>query len=361
PTQPYPADVRAAHYQTLGSSETTFHEWNWCDGAGTIGDIFTQGSHSLRVAILDTWPESATLRQLADSTDFGPDILEPQEPPPPRIRKAPPNVRQREASDARHRRTCIRSEQTMAAHYNSSTFEHRDINQQTGLVDTLHSVIIGAAVFPCQFNPNSTDHQAKSLRVSEEQTEAVDEYASSLHDAVTRLMLKDDDYALEYSPITASVTMAKPPPAATSDSPIYGDMPQLQPPSPELGPRQPDGDTHLRPGSSMVDLSLLPDTPTEAHVAPIDRAASSAMLEIPAGLSDAPANIREALRRPDWEEWKKAIQAEMDTLIGNNTIELGTPPAGAQIVQAMVQLRLKRDEHGNPSRRKARYCARGDT
>jgi len=111
----------------------------------------------------------------------------------------------------------------------------------------------------------------------------------------------------------------------------------------------------------MVDLSLLPDTPVEAHIEPGDRAAAAAMLEIPAGLSDAPANIREALRRPDWEEWKAAIQAEMDTLIGNNTIELGTPPAGAQIVQAMVQLRLKRDEHGNPSRRKARYCARGDT
>ena len=51
----------------------------------------------------------------------------------------------------------------------------------------------------------------------------------------------------------------------------------------------------------------------------------------------------------------------MDTLQQNGTIELAEPPPGSKVVQSLMQFRLKRDDQGHPSRRKARYCARGDT
>ena len=53
--------------------------------------------------------------------------------------------------------------------------------------------------------------------------------------------------------------------------------------------------------------------------------------------------------------------AEMNDLIGSGTLVLGRPPTGAKIVQAMFQYRLKSNDKGEPYKRKARFCARGDT
>lgn len=38
-------------------------------------------------------------------------------------------------------------------------------------------------------------------------------------------------------------------------------------------------------------------------------------------LSDAPSNIREAIRRDDWPDWKESNLSEMNTLQDNGTIE----------------------------------------
>ena len=51
----------------------------------------------------------------------------------------------------------------------------------------------------------------------------------------------------------------------------------------------------------------------------------------------------------------------MNDLINSETIVLGRPPMGAKIVQAMFQYKLKSNAKGEPYKRKARYCARGDT
>ena len=51
----------------------------------------------------------------------------------------------------------------------------------------------------------------------------------------------------------------------------------------------------------------------------------------------------------------------MTDLIESGTIALGRPPTGAKIVQAMFQYRLKNNDKGEPNKRKARFCARGDT
>jgi len=113
--------------------------------------------------------------------------------------------------------------------------------------------------------------------------------------------------------------------------------------------------------SSLVDLTSIPEPRAAAHEEPSDRAISKALMDIPVGLSDSPSNMREAQRRPDWDLWKEACLTEMNTLQENGTIKLATPPPGAKVVQSLVQLRLKRDDQGNPCRRKARFCARGDT
>ena len=62
-----------------------------------------------------------------------------------------------------------------------------------------------------------------------------------------------------------------------------------------------------------------------------------------------------------WALWKEACMKEMQDLEASGTIELGGGAHDARIVMSMIQFRLKRDENGAPNRRKARYCARGDT
>jgi hypothetical protein len=52
---------------------------------------------------------------------------------------------------------------------------------------------------------------------------------------------------------------------------------------------------------------------------------------------------------------------EMDDLFASGTIVLGMPPQDAKIVLTMIQYRLKNNTQGLPDKRKARFCARGDT
>jgi len=129
----------------------------------------------------------------------------------------------------------------------------------------------------------------------------------------------------------------------------------------------PSGDSMAAAGhfnrlpSSLTDESTSPDPPIEAHLEPKDRASSIALTDVPDGLSAAPTNHKEALRRPDWNLWKAACMLEMQDLIASGTIVLGMPPSDAKIVQSIIQYRLKMNDDGLPDKRKARFCARGDT
>jgi hypothetical protein len=158
-------------------------------------------------------------------------------------------------------------------------------------------------------------------------------------EALTRCHIATDEFSLESSPVTGAISLRHI--SLSSATSIHDTAP-------------------LVGASSMVDLDTMIAIPSEVHEEPGDRATTKALIQILPGLSDSPANLREAMRRPDWPEWKAACLEEMNTLRENDTILLATPPAGATIVQALMQFRLKRDEHGEPSRRKARYCARGD-
>ena len=110
--------------------------------------------------------------------------------------------------------------------------------------------------------------------------------------------------------------------------------------------QQADADTAAashknRQPSSLNDEETRPDPPIEAHMESQDRCSTSALLDVLDGLSAAPTNLKEATRRPDWTLWKEACNEEMKDLINNGTIEVGSPPADAKIVQSMIQFRLK--------------------
>ena len=168
----------------------------------------------------------------------------------------------------------------------------------------------------------------------------VELYSDMLVAAMAQHHETTDQWSVECDPLTGAMTCA-----ATM---------------PPMGDADASGHTNRLP-SSLNDEDSRPDPPLEAHVELEDRCSFTALSDVPDGLSAAPTNHKEATRRPDWELWKAACLAEMNDLINSETIVLGRPPMGAKIVQAMFQYKRKSNAKGQPYKRKARFCARGDT
>ena len=59
------------------------------------------------------------------------------------------------------------------------------------------------------------------------------------------------------------------------------------------------------------------------------------------------------------DKWKKALDAEYNSLIDNETWELVPPPESSNIVGSKWVLKTKRDANGNINRQKARLAAQG--
>lgn len=72
-----------------------------------------------------------------------------------------------------------------------------------------------------------------------------------------------------------------------------------------------------------------------------------------------PASYREAMRRVDWELWKKAMDEEITMLKNTGTWELVDPPSGVNIVGSKWVFKAKKDAAGNVVRYKARLVAQG--
>ena len=72
-----------------------------------------------------------------------------------------------------------------------------------------------------------------------------------------------------------------------------------------------------------------------------------------------PRTLAEAQRRPDWDQWKLAIQEELDTLNAAGTWRLEEAPPGANIIGCKWVLKAKKDAAGNVARYKARPVAQG--
>jgi transposase InsO family protein len=74
-----------------------------------------------------------------------------------------------------------------------------------------------------------------------------------------------------------------------------------------------------------------------------------------------PKSIEEAKARPDWEQWKEAMDEEMESLLSNRTWDLEELPKVAKKVGLKWVFKLKRDAQGNVERYKARLVAKGFT
>ena len=78
--------------------------------------------------------------------------------------------------------------------------------------------------------------------------------------------------------------------------------------------------------------------------------------------TDDPKTVKEAMERNDWQEWKKAMIAEMNSMGKTKTFQklkrknlpIGRKPIGCKWV-----FKLKKDENGNVTKYKARIVAKG--
>jgi len=72
-----------------------------------------------------------------------------------------------------------------------------------------------------------------------------------------------------------------------------------------------------------------------------------------------PNSLNGAKQSPDWSEWEKAIQEEMNSLNENGTWELVAKPQGVRLIQTRWVFRIKPATKTEPERYKARLVAKG--
>lgn len=74
-----------------------------------------------------------------------------------------------------------------------------------------------------------------------------------------------------------------------------------------------------------------------------------------------PTSYRQAERSPDWLEWRKAMDEELESLKENEVWDVVPRPANRKIVDSKWVYKIKTDANGNIDRYKARLVARGFT
>ena len=133
----------------------------------------------------------------------------------------------------------------------------------------------------------------RSLRCHSAQVPMVEEYSNRLEKALEHHNQEVYSFLLECNNLTGAITCGILPIAAAVN-PIE---------------RAKLGIVHIP--STLINEETRPDPAIEAHIEPQDRSAGAALQEVPDGLSDAPTNVREAARRPDWALWKAACMEKM--------------------------------------------------
>lgn len=76
-------------------------------------------------------------------------------------------------------------------------------------------------------------------------------------------------------------------------------------------------------------------------------------------LTDNPATLTEAKKRPDAELWVQAVNEEMSTLAEKQVYAKADPPLGVEPIPSRLVLTIKRDSTGNIEKYKARLVAKG--
>lgn len=74
---------------------------------------------------------------------------------------------------------------------------------------------------------------------------------------------------------------------------------------------------------------------------------------------DEPLTLKEAMSSSYWEEWRKAMEAEYDSLIENDTWTLETAPSGRKVISGRWVFKLKKDRYGKILKFKARWVVHG--
>ena len=77
--------------------------------------------------------------------------------------------------------------------------------------------------------------------------------------------------------------------------------------------------------------------------------------------AEEPATVKESLESPQNAKWKEAMEAEMQSLQGNDVWELVELPEDRKPVRSRWVFKLKRNEHGGVEWYKARLVAQGFT
>lgn len=76
------------------------------------------------------------------------------------------------------------------------------------------------------------------------------------------------------------------------------------------------------------------------------------------GLNE-PLSLKEAMSSPYWKNFEKAIHAEFQSLIENNTWEYRNTPSGRAVLTGHWVSKIKKDRWGKILKFKARWVAHG--
>ena len=74
---------------------------------------------------------------------------------------------------------------------------------------------------------------------------------------------------------------------------------------------------------------------------------------------DKPNSLKQAMHRSNWPKWKKAMQAEYDFLIENETWELTSTLENRQVITGRWCFKLEKDRNGQNLKYKAIWVAHG--
>lgn len=87
-------------------------------------------------------------------------------------------------------------------------------------------------------------------------------------------------------------------------------------------------------------------------------AMTAAALPIDDSLGE-PKSVKEAAMRPDWPEWQRAIDEEMEAMERKHVWQMVKPPPGCKPIKTKMLLQYKRDAEGRATRHKARLVMKG--